>query len=58
MAGFAASLRNIGPAAGWAKAMATAIAAADLDPDTGRARLSYRRAAELFKQRLRRVDAA
>ncbi|WP_235878113.1 site-specific integrase [Saccharopolyspora karakumensis] len=37
--------------AGWvmAKAMATGIAAADLDPDTGRARLSYRRAAELFK---------
>jgi integrase len=26
------------------------LASADLDPDTGRARLSYRRAAELFKQ--------
>ncbi|HEY5117120.1 MAG TPA: hypothetical protein VIJ00_16480 [Nakamurella sp.] len=36
--------------AGIAPAPARQPALADLDPDTGRARLSYRRAAEVFKE--------
>jgi integrase/recombinase XerC/integrase/recombinase XerD len=41
--------RKQGPVFLTARAARVQLAPADLDPDTGRARLSYRRAAELFK---------
>lgn len=42
--------RTRGPVFCTDRAARVQLAAADLDPDTGRARLSYRRAAELFTQ--------
>jgi integrase len=42
--------RTQGPVFCTDRAARVQLAAADLDPDTGRARLSYRRAAELFTQ--------
>jgi integrase/recombinase XerC/integrase/recombinase XerD len=44
------SSRTRGPVFLTARAARVQLAAGDLDPDTGRARLSYRRAAELFTQ--------